>query len=147
MTWIEYPYTGFWVKERLIKRPLIDVEIAYQGSRTTQLAVIDSGAEMTMISGDLAQMLDIDVATLERTTVGGIMGGTPDAYVCPVTITVEGFQDESFKADAVFVPGLRVNILLGQYDFFENFRVQFSKDIDVFKLSRVQKEPQPENLA
>ena len=69
MTWDEYPYTGFWIKDGMIKRPLVEVEISHGKRTIKQLAVIDSGAEMTMISGDIATFLGIDISILQNTTL------------------------------------------------------------------------------
>lgn len=147
MTWIEYRYSEFRKDNGVVKKPVLEIEISYNSKTTRQLAIVDSGADMTLISSDIAKLLRINTDDLEKTDIGGIMGSTPHGRICELGITVARFEDEPCTVTAVFVPELRSNVLLGQEGFFDNFRVQFLKDIDVFKLSRVQREPPAENLA
>ena len=139
MAWIKYPYTLFPTRNgSFLSKPLLEIEISANGITNKQRAIVDSGADMTMMRADIAEVLDIDKSKCNITKVGGISGPPVDCFVCDVNIKVEHF-DEPFTASVLFVPNLNVNVLLGQDDFFKNFRVKFEKDHNTFEISRAPK--------
>ena len=82
MTWTEYSYTPIGRKDgRVVKKPFLEVEVAYGGAKERQLAIVDSGADMTLISSDVAKLLGIKTKGLEKTDIGGIMESTPYAHL------------------------------------------------------------------
>lgn len=117
---------------------MLEVEVSKSGQSFTQVAIIDSGADITVMSSEVAEAIGIDAATCEKKFVSGIGGIPQEGFLCDVDLKVENISG-SVTIPVLFVPGLQFNYLLGQYGFFEHFRVRFDKDRDIFALMKVPK--------
>ena len=113
---------------------MVNIELFNGNKNSPQLSLIDSGCDMSMLHADVATALGIDWSSLETTKVGGI-GGSVDGYRSNIELKVQHF-DEIINIPIIIVPNFLVNVLLGQYDFFNYYRVKFEKDHDTFELSR-----------
>ena len=96
------------------------MRLSHGGKRTPEfLALLDSGADMSMFHADLAVYLGFDLGTCQSTQSGGI-GGQVLTFICPVLLEVEKF---SFNADVMFSSQIPSTVaLLGRNNVFETFR-------------------------
>lgn len=121
-------------KGKLTKRPIIEIEIVGLKESVTALGLIDSGADTTMMNIEYAKLLGIDLDKAEKKEFLGIGDTRITTYIASVTIKVKHF-DKPITTPVAFTESSSVDILLGQEDFFESFRVKFEKDNDTFDLS------------
>lgn len=108
-----------------IARPMLRVRV-HNPPRPTDafLALVDSGADVTMFNVDVAADVGIDLAARRAAGAVGI-GGTARVYVCSVELEVEGLR---FPADVHFNADLPPTVaLLGRRDVFARFRFGFDQ--------------------
>jgi hypothetical protein len=98
------------------------------------LGLIDSGADTTMMNTEYAKLLGIDLNKAIKKEFLGIGDSRVSTYISSVTMKVKHF-DKLIVTPVAFTDSPSVDILLGQEDFFESFRIKFEKDNDTFDLS------------
>jgi hypothetical protein len=135
MTWVEYPYTSIWSDDKILKKPILNIVVGKNGKVTPQAAIIDSGADIALMSSEIAEMLGIRAHDCEKKFVSGIDSVPLEGFVADVEVQVAGIAG-IIKIPVLFIPGLQFNNLLGQYGFFEYFHVRFDKDRDIFALMK-----------
>ena len=101
------------------------VRLSHGGTRTPEfLALLDSGADLSMFHADLAVYLGIDLATCQTAQSGGI-GGVVATFICPIQLEVER---SSFRAEVMFSAQIPPTVaLLGRHSVFERFRFGFDQ--------------------
>lgn len=119
---------------RLIQRPLVEVTLFGPSGHISALALIDSGADSTLIRVDYARALAIPLDPRHVKDFVGIGRERIPCFLAPVTLTIAGFEPQ-FTLTAGFIDSPSVDILLGQADFFEIFRITFDKIRGVFELA------------
>jgi len=134
--WIEYPYTPIWNGYSVILKPLLEITILHGNDSLLHTALLDSGSDVTLMSADIAKTLGIDLSQCEHKFISGIDGEPMEGFMTDVDINVQPFAG-TLQLPILFVPGLDHSSLLGQYGFFEHFRVRFDKDRDIFALMKV----------
>lgn len=111
-----------------VSRPIIPILI--HNPRTASLtlaheALVDSGADYCIFSGEIADILGIDITTGElQTASGAVAGETRPVYFHRVDITVgTGTRNPRITIRAGFMPDLANNGhgLLGRSGFFDQF--------------------------
>jgi hypothetical protein len=104
---------------------MLRVRLNHGGAQTPEfLALLDSGADMSLFHADLAAYLGIDLGTCQTTRSGGI-GGQVMTYICPVLLEVES---HSFNADVMFSSQVPSTVaLLGRDNVFDTFRFGFDQ--------------------
>lgn len=133
MDWKEYKYYAQLSGDDMVYRPIVGVVLSTIKDSIETIGIIDSGCDYTLINAEYAEELGITPATCETAVVGGIADkGTP-SFIAKIKLRIEGFED-IFEVNARFVPGMVVNVLLGEVDFFENFKVLFEKRQRKFSL-------------
>jgi hypothetical protein len=100
------------------------------------LGLIDSGADTTMMNLEYARVLGIDLTKATKKDFLGIGGTRVNCYLSSVGMKLK-YTDHTFTTVVAFTESPSVDILLGQEDFFECFRIKFEKDRDIFELSPV----------
>ncbi len=138
MRWVEYPYTSIWGDGGLLKKPILNIVIGKNGKATPQTAIVDSGADIALMSTEIAGVLGIRARDCEKKFVSGINNIPLEGFVANIELQVEKMSGK-VEIPVLFVPGLQFNNLLGQYGFFEHFRIRFDKDRDIFALMKVPK--------
>lgn len=108
------------------RQPLVSVEFAatdargvLRGSLKT-VAMIDSGADLTVLDTSLAQILGIDLSKLPAHTVKGVTGQA-SSYNATLLLRLCG---RWLPVAACFVPGVDTP-LLGRQDIFDTFQIAF----------------------
>lgn len=82
-------------------RPVIPVEIIYNGLGVPYEVLVDSGADNCIFDAQIAEILGIDVEKGEKALVSGITGSPEPYYVHPIAIKVGGWE---YKIKAGFKP-------------------------------------------
>ena len=106
-------------------KPMLQVRIhGPLGITPVFLALVDSGADVSVFHTQVADGLGIDLTAGEHATASGV-GGLVDVSRCPVTIEVEGHR---FAASVLFTDGVDpTQPLLGRADLFAEFRIGFDQ--------------------
>ena len=121
-------------KGKLAKRPLIEIDLM-NGSRTVHaFGLIDSGADTTLMNIEYARDLGIDLRSARTKEFLGIGNSRVPSFITEIMIKVQHI-DTIITTPVAFTESPSVDILLGQEDFFECFRIKFEKDHDTFELT------------
>lgn len=120
-------------KGKLTKRPLVELELIGTTENITALGLIDSGADTTMMNIQYAKVLGIDLEQARKKEFMGIGDTRVTTFLSNVTMKVRHL-DTTFTTAVAFTDSSSVDVLLGQEDFFECFRIKFEKDHDTFDL-------------
>jgi hypothetical protein len=98
------------------------------------IGLIDSGADTTLVNMEYAKALGISVDSTNKKEFMGIGDSHITCFLGSVTMKIKHF-DTPVTMSVAFIDSPSVDILLGQDNFFECFRIKFEKDRGVFELS------------
>jgi len=116
--------------------PFIPISIRTDSGRYVKMiALVDSGADTTVIPSDLAELMGLNVNSKYEIT-GGI-GGNVRARKSRMKFGLKG-DHESYSLDVpvlVLEPTSDIPVILGRHGFFEKFHITFKQDEEkiVFK--------------
>ena len=128
--------TALDTKGRFTKRPLLQLELTTkEGRKIYPLALVDSGADQTLVNIQYADILGIDLRAAKNRPVGGIDPGANLTKVAAFPIKPAQMNEEII-VPACFIDSPNVDILIGQEGFFDTYRVKFEKDHDVFEIAK-----------
>jgi len=131
-----YKYSGY--KSRggaQSMRPLILAKVASKYGTENLMCLIDSGSDHTLIDAEYAEVLGIDLRQCKKLDMGGVIGDEVQASIAEIRMEFDTF-DEIFTIQAKFVAGMSTDVILGQSDFFELFKVRFERKRHRFCLIR-----------
>ena len=117
---------------KFVKRPVVEIEISHKKQARKFLAVIDSGADNTLMPAYIADVLGIDRRARPRYSVMGISMEPIEGFIADIDFLVRK-QTTKFTAPVVFIER-NIPILLGQEGFFDTYRIRFEKDHDIFEV-------------
>jgi len=111
-------------ERKFIKRPVIPVEVKYNGNSIKYLALIDSGADFCIFHAQIGEALGIDIKKGKTLEFYGIVGDKKEAFFHNVLISVGGIEKEcycgfSYEFDETKMP----YGVLGQKGFFNLFKI------------------------
>jgi hypothetical protein len=115
-------------------RPLVKIEVSSRDRSEKFMGLVDSGTDITMIDVEIAELLGIDVSSLETASAFGIGEGIHKAFLGEVILAVPEFE-EKIVCNVLFVEKLGFQVILGQQDFFRRFIVSFEKHNNTFSLT------------
>ena len=121
-------------KGKLTKRPIVELQLIGKTETLNVLGLIDSGADTTLMNIAYAKVLGIDIGKSEKKEFLGIGDSRVTTFISSVTMKVKHF-DIPMTSTVAFTDSPSVDVLLGQEDFFECFRIKFEKDHDSFDLT------------
>lgn len=104
--------------------PLLVVRVEYNGKAVGLQAVVDSGADSTIIPAKFLAPLGVDFAKLPLTSIGGGAGGSFERRMCSTAVLKWG-GTELFTGFLVAEPGKLEVPLLGREDFFKLYVTTF----------------------
>jgi len=108
-----------------ILRPIIPIEIGYEGKPLRSLALVDSGADFCIFDAELGEALGIDVKSGQIEKFGGIQSADPGkAYIHSVVLTIGGWTYTTKVSFSYDIASHGCGIL-GQKGFFDIFKVKF----------------------
>lgn len=105
-------------------RPVIPIQIEYQGRSLGYEVLVDSGADFCIFDAQIGDLLDIDIMSGAERRVCGITGIYESYYTHEVIIKAGGWP---YKIEAGFLPNIaRLGYgVVGQKGFFDIFVVKF----------------------
>jgi hypothetical protein len=109
-----------------ILRPIIDVQLSYQKENLQVGAIIDSGADCSVFSAVAARALGIDLQQGEHRQFFGVSEVPIDVYFHPIQFSIAGHK-KAVEMEVGFTESSRVVGILGQRDFFEQYKVTFER--------------------
>lgn len=134
---MKYQYSPVYnpdTKQKLKKRPIVEIELFGKKGTVKTFALIDSGADRSLFNIQFAKEIGLDLIDTRKEGFIGIGGAKPiQCYIADVEIKIKD-MDHKIKITAGFIDSDSVNALLGQEGFFDNYRIKFEKDHDAFEI-------------
>ncbi len=110
----------------IVYRPIAKVGLRDAGGELFELSMlVDSGADITVLSKRIGDIMGVDVEQGEAKVFRGIVGEMI-AYVHKIPLSINGKEIETRVAFAIS----EVPNLLGRLDIFKNFEISFRKEED-----------------
>ena len=138
---IKYKYTAIPTstdsKGKFTRRPIL--KIFFPGTNISALGLLDSGADMTMLNIAYAKLLSIDLDKSNQKNFRGIADGYVSCYIKEINLEIEHFKDRVIVVPVAFIDSENVDVLIGQEGIFDNFKIKFEKDHEIFELSEVKR--------
>lgn len=138
---MKYRYTSFFPPDKTlkwIKKSIVSIEVfGLKDSRNFD-ALVDSGADCSLFNIQVAEVLGINLSNARPANFTGISGQINGYRLEKVKIKVDGI-DESVEIPVCFVNSPTVGLLLGQEGFFDQYRIKFEKDHDIFEINSIKK--------
>ncbi len=132
MNTMKFKYKKF---ETHILRPVIPIEIVFQGRSIHYEVLIDSGADLCLFDAEIGEVLGIEIERGPRYEIGGITGVIEYYHVHPITLKVGGWN---YPVEVGFMPKMPSfgHGLVGQRGFFDLFIVKFDLIKEEIELQR-----------
>lgn len=114
--------------------PIVEFYVDYKKTSKTAkiLALIDSGATISIFKTQVAQQLDLKIENGDVTYLGGV-GGRIKGYLHQLQLDIAG---KLLKVPIVFSYEYTVSVnLLGRSGVFENFKILFDEKNLLVKLA------------
>lgn len=105
-------------------RPIIPIEITHNTQSIRYEVLVDSGADTSILPGDIGRAIGIDVESGDRFELGGVTGENRTGYFHTVTLKVGG---HSYQTKVGFMNNMREGSfgMVGQKGFFDRFAIKF----------------------
>lgn len=116
---------------KFISRPIVPVSIQYKDKRVHYEALIDSGADFTILPMGLVEILGIGSAQSRQISFTGVDGEELQGIIANVDLEISGVK---YQTNLVFAQISGTIGILGQIGFFDRFIVKFDlqkKDIEI----------------
>lgn len=109
-----------------IPRPIIPIRLANKAMDIDLYALIDSGADASIFHADIAKDLLIDLESGRKQELFGVSGHPIVVYFHKVKLQIIGSKD-SITIEAGFTNSTSIPALLGQADFFKQYKISFER--------------------
>lgn len=107
--------------KKFILRPIIPFSIKYKDKALRFEALIDSGADFNIFPMEIAKKLGITLKDSDHVSFAGVDGNIINGAKADVILEI---GSQKIQARVVFAPV--ENGILGQYGFFDLFKVNFN---------------------
>ncbi|OHA02634.1 MAG: hypothetical protein A3J58_02795 [Candidatus Sungbacteria bacterium RIFCSPHIGHO2_02_FULL_52_23] len=115
---------------------MIEITIFGPNGTHKELALLDSGADRTLLNMEIAKYLEIDLSRALRGRMDGIVGGT-EAFTTELEVQAEHLG--KIKIPVSFIETRNFGALLGEDGFFDLHKIRFEKDHNTFEINPVRK--------
>lgn len=115
-------------------RPLIPIRVFGPKDVWEGYALVDSGADRSLLHTEIAQKIGIDLSRAEKHEFLGISKDPLPALLQEVEIQIIG-SVEKIKLGAGFVDSPYVFAILGQEGFFDEYRIKFERDRNLIEIT------------
>ena len=122
MPWYEYSVTPAGLK------PYVEVRLLHGNKSVRLLAIVDSGADTSLLDASYADLLGLDRADADAMDVTVASGGSATAFRWPNAPLELQFEQERFPFLGLFADfpdEADPENLMGRADFFKRFIIQF----------------------
>lgn len=114
-----------------VLRPIIPITICHLDRHVRAMALIDSGSDDCLFPIDIGKSLGLVVENGKPSAYRGCGGGTFTAYFHQITIEIAGWKYPCYVG---FTQGKLPAPILGQYGFFNLFKIIFDKEKEIIEL-------------
>ncbi len=106
-------------------RPVIPIEISYNGKSIRHAVLVDSGADWCVINAEIGEALGIKIKNDKPHEFMGISGKPETGYVHVVGIKVKSVR---YNTPVIFASSLKEDrySIVGQVGFFDQFDIRFN---------------------
>lgn len=108
-----------------ILRPVIPIQIIYKETVVFYEVLIDSGADASIFSYDIAEIFGIDISKGEKGKVAGITGESKELYFHYLDLRISGQLFKNVRVGFLEEMGQYAYGVVGQKGFFDLFIVKF----------------------
>ena len=120
---VQYPVVYQLMAQYVHNQPKLFVELSIGTRRTGPfLAVVDSGADRSVFSEDIARQLNVDLSRDCTEKSVGTIAGKNIVHRCRLNVHLQG---RDFEAEVNFLRNRRNVALLGRADVFDQFGFGF----------------------
>ncbi|MEK6824389.1 MAG: retropepsin-like aspartic protease [Nanoarchaeota archaeon] len=125
-----------------VKSPSIPVTLSGAGGKYTFVALLDSGADVSAIPEEVAELLGVDLSGKKEDAAG--IGGKVPAVQSKLFLEI-GKPHETYKFDlpvkvilnkGIVLDGQEIPVLLGRAGFFDKFVIIFDQKEERVTLKR-----------
>ena len=109
--------------------PSVPVTLIHGNSSVDVIALLDSGADISVIPKGVAEILGMSLSCEKEIVIG--IGGTAEAASSSMVVVIaKGHEKYSIRSSVkiIFDNGDTFQPILGREDFFENFHITFKED-------------------
>jgi len=124
-------------KGNVVKAPHIPVNLITKSSMSIEvIALLDSGADVSVIPQDIADLLGVDL-TKEKEISRGI-GGEVEVINTKIKINIKkGHENYDFLIPVQIIMGdSKVPVILGRAGFFDKFKITFDQANEIVSLKK-----------
>lgn len=117
--------------KQLISRPIVPISLEYEDVKVRYEALIDSGADFTILPIGLMSVLNIDIKSCKEVNFSGVGGEIINGFITKVAL---GIGKHNYLTNVVFAEISGAIGILGQLGFFDFFKVAFDlkkKEIEI----------------
>lgn len=136
---MKFPYTkepGSSPTDKWKSRPYVPFELRGPTGSVQLVGLLDSGADICLFDGEIAQAIGLELEQGIRQSSRGIEGSKLTTWLHPVRVRLDGSPSE-IPCTVGFVPGFTGTPILGQEGFFDAFKVTFERKRDLVELTPV----------
>ena len=120
----KFPYRFKRIDFGTIPEPLVQVKLQAKYGWQPIWFLVDTGADTTTITVELARILGLNYNSQKKTKLSGI--GSQSSYGYPGELTVKlNDEDEALTIRAYFLESDKNLLLLGRIDIFKHFNILF----------------------
>jgi hypothetical protein len=120
-------------KGRYRKRPMIEVELKGPSGTFRELALVDSGADRSLVHREIADMLGLDYQQGTPHRVIGVSGIT-DVWYAEIAMRFPHTRSaQMIPVGIIDTP--YVGVLLGEEGFFDFHRITFERAKNIFTIT------------
>lgn len=119
--------------------PFIPITLrTHAGKHLNMIALVDSGADTTVIPSDLAELMGLKLSSTYEDT-GGI-GGLVRAKRSRMSFIIKKGREKHSLYVPVLVlePKSDIPVILGRHGFFEKFHITFKQDQEKISFKKIQ---------
>lgn len=119
----------------IVKSPVIPLTLSGRSSiRPEVIALLDSGADLSIVPEDMAELLDLDTSMPSDKSKG--IGGEVEVKTTKMNIELRKTHETySFQIPVQVVLGdSKLPVLIGRAGFFDRFRITFDQRNQVISL-------------
>ena len=119
-----------------VKSPSIPITLIGKTMRFDAVALLDSGADVSAVPKDIAELLGLDLSGKREPAYG--IGGKVDSVESSLSIIIEkGHEHYSFDIPVkVILDSYEFPVLLGRAGFFDKFVVSFNQKAEKILLKK-----------
>lgn len=129
-----HPSNKLFPNQKELLRPVVTLDfINKKGEGFSYDVLIDSGADYCLFHATIAKQLGLDIKKGKQLGFYGTSGRAQTAYFHEITFSLQGKEITSWVGFSTGIESMSVG-LLGQFGFFDKFKISFDLQNKVISL-------------